>query len=173
MTKLIAILIIILPTVSFGQDINDSLLTTFYNKTITLYFSDTSSNHKIKFDNILLQTDFDTLGLIKNSGLHKFKYFDSKTNKHSVLDRPFKINNGRHIYWVDHKIIQQDTIDINIGGWTIESVTKKRMSMSAWCGGPMGYIPDARFIFDKEKKTWKFISGEEIINQTMNLWKKE
>ena len=124
MTKLITILIIILPTVSLGQDINDSLLTTFYNKTIALYFSDTSFSNKTKLDRILLQTDFDTTGLIKYSGLNKFKYFDSKTNKHSVLDKPFKINNGRNIYWVNHKIIQQDTIDINIGGWTIESVTK-------------------------------------------------
>jgi hypothetical protein len=173
MTKLITILIIILPTISFGQDINDSLLTTFYNNTIALYFSDTSFSNKTKFDRILLQTDFDTTKLIKYSGLNKFKYFDSKTNKHSVLDKPFKKNNGRNIYCVNHKIIQQDTIDINIGGWTIESVTKKTMSLGAWCGGTMGYIPDGRFIFDKEKKTWTFVSGQEIINQKMSLWKKE
>ena len=90
-----------------------------------------------------------------------------------MFDKPFKINNGRNIYWVNHKIIQQDTIDINIGGWTIESVTKKTMSLGAWCGGTMGYIPDGRFIFDKEKKTWTFVSGKEIINQKMSLWKKE
>jgi hypothetical protein len=165
MTKLITILIIILPKVSFGQDINDSLITTFYNKTIALYFSETSFSNKTKFERILLLTDFDTIGLIKYSDLNKFKYFDSKTNKHSVLDHPFKINNGRNIYWVNHKILEQDTIDINIGGWTIENVTKKTMSLSAWCGGTMGYIPDGRFIFEKEKKTWTFVSRQEIINQ--------
>lgn len=165
MRKLIPILIIMLPTVSFGQDNNDSLLTTFYNKTIALYFSDTSFSNKTKFDHILLQTDFDTIGLIKNLGFNKFKYFDSKTNKHSVLDKPFKINNGRNIYWVNHKTIAQDTIDINIGGWTIESVTKKTMYLGAWCGGTRDYIPNGRFIFDKEKKTWTFVSGQEIFNQ--------
>lgn len=158
-------MIIILPTFSFGQDINDSLLTTFYNKTIALYFSDTSFSNKTKFDRILLQTDFDTTGLIKYSGLNKFKYFDSKTNIHSVLNKPFKINNGRNIYWVNHKIIQQDTIDINIGGWTIKSVRKKAIFLGGGCGGTMGYIPDGRFIFDKGKKTWTFVSGQEIINQ--------
>ena len=162
-----------LPTVSFGQDNQDSLLATFYNKTIALYFSDTSFSNKTKFDRILLQTDFETIGLIKNLRFNKFKYFDSKTNKHSVLDKPFKINNGRNIYWVDHKIIAQDTIDINIGGWTIESVTKKTMYLGALDGGTMGYIPDGRFIFDKEKKTWTFVSRQEIINQKMSLWKKE
>ncbi len=173
MTKLATILIIILPTVSFGQDITDSLLTTFYNKTIVSYFSDTAFSNNVKFDRILVQTDFDITGLIKYSGLNKFKYFTSKTNKHSVLAKPFKINKGRAIYWINHKFIQQDTIDINIGGWTIESVTKKRMHLGAWCGGTMGYIPDGRFIFDKEKKTWTFISGQEIINQKMRLWRKE
>lgn len=165
MAKTLTLLIVLFPTFLSAQNINDSLLTTFYNKTIAHYFSETSLGDRTKFDYILLRTNFDTTGLIKYSGLNKFKYFDSLTAIHSMLDKPFKSNNGRSIYWVDHKIIQQDTVDINIGGWTIENVSRKRITIGAWCGGAMGYIPKGRFIFDKAKNTWTFVSGQAIIDQ--------
>jgi len=173
-TRLLKILTILLPTISFGQSINDSLLSTFYNKTISLYFADSSiNNHHPEFENILLQTDFDKARLIKYLDKNKFTYFDSNTDKHSILEKPFKKNNGRNIYWVNHKVLHNDTVDINIGGWTLNNVTKKTMSLGAWCGGTMGYIPDGRFIFDNVSNYWVFVSRQEIINQKVTKWKKE
>jgi len=117
-TRLLKILTILLPTISFGQSINDSLLSTFYNKTISLYFADSSiNNHHPEFENILLQTDFDKARLIKYLDKNKFTYFDSNTDKHSILEKPFKKNNGRNIYWVitKYNIMTRLTLILVVG----------------------------------------------------------
>ncbi len=172
--RILIILTILLPIISFGQNINDSLLSTFYNKTISLYFADsTFNNHHSEFETILIQTDFDTSRLVKYLDKNKFTYFDSNTDKHSILEKPFKKNNGRNIYCINHNVLHNDTIDVNIGGWTLSNVTKKTMSLGAWCGGTMGYIPNGRFIFDNFSKYWIFVSRQEIINHKWTQWKKE
>lgn len=127
--KLLTFMIVFLPTVLFGQEINDSLLTTFYNKTISIYFSDSSYRHNPKFDSVLIETNFDTSGLIKNLGLCKFKYFDSTISIVSVLDKPLQVNDGRGYFWVGHTILSQDTVDLIIGVWTIEYKSRKKFNI--------------------------------------------
>jgi hypothetical protein len=173
-TKQLIFLAIFIPTISFGQTLSDSLLCTFYNKILTLYFPDTTIHKdQAKFGCILLQTDLDTSKLIKNSGTNKFKFFSSKTKTQSVLERPLRKNRERSIYRITQKIIGFDTIDIKIGGWTITHVDKHNLTLGAWCGGRMGDIPDARFIYNKTINSWTFISLQELFDEEVLRLRKQ
>jgi hypothetical protein len=165
-TRQLIIFLFFLPTISFGQNLSDSLLATFYNKTLSYYFSDSTTYHDQKiFGCILLKTEFDSSKLTKFIGPNRLSYFNSNSSEHSVLDKPLKKNKGRNIYWINHKLIGIDTVDINIGGWTIEEASRKKLYLAAWCGGTMGYIPDGRFIYDKPSDKWTFTTSREIIDQ--------
>lgn len=107
-------------------------------------------------------------GLLKNLGRNKFFYFNDNTPEYSLLIKPYKKNVGRNIYWINHKLYTSDTIDVNIGGWTIETASRKELGLAAWCGGDMGYIPDERFIFNKFNGTWVTVTSKEIIDQRVN-----
>jgi hypothetical protein len=155
--------LIALPNISFGQIVNDSLLATFYNKTLSCFFPD-SITHKdqLRFGNVLVKTDFDAKYLIKTTGKINLKYFNDPTPVHAVLKKPHKKNKGRSVYWIKHKTIGTDTIDVNIGGWTVLKYQHRHLHLAAWCGGDMGYIPEGRFIFDKEKRNWRFQSYHDL-----------
>ena len=164
--RLLIVFMIILPTISFGQNLNDSLLATFYNKTLTYYFSDSITHpDQKKFGCLLIKTDFQTTRLIKSRGPNKFKYFNDSTQENKVIVWPYRRNNGRSIYWINHKLFGTDTLDVNIGGWTLERAKRKMLYFAAWDGGTMGYIPDGRFIFDKTSGSWLFTTYEEIVAQ--------
>ena len=161
-------MIILLPTIAVGQDLNDSLLTTFYNLTLNSYFSDTAVHEdQEKFGSILIQTDLDTSKLVKNIGANSFLFYSSKTPEQQMLSKPYKNHKDRSIYRIEHKSYGQDTIDVNIGGWTIGDVNKKHISLGRWCGGTMGYIPDGRFAYSIQKGTWIFITGQKIMEQKL------
>ena len=165
-TKLLILLLFILPAISFGQNLNDSLLVVFYNITLTDYFSDSFPHpDQKKFGCLLIKTDFQTTKLIKSRGPNKFKYVNDYTHQNKVLVWPYRRNIGRSLYWINHKIIGADTLDVNIGGWTIEKVSRKKINLAAWCGGTMGYIPDGRFIYDKYSDKWTFTTSIEIIEE--------
>jgi hypothetical protein len=171
-TRLLIVFLIILPTISFGQNLNDSLLVTFYNKTLTYYFSDSIPHpDQKKFACLLVKTDFQTARLIKSIGPNKFKYVNDNTHQNKVLVWPYRRNNGRSLYWINHKLIGNDTLDVNIGGWTLEQVRRKKMNIAAWCGGTMGYIPTGRFIYNKVTGIWLFTTSSEIIAQKKEEYK--
>lgn len=160
MRVLLLSLFLLIPLYSFGQNVTDSLLATFYNKTLSISFSNT---RKKEFDNrIFIKTEFDTSLLIQQNNLNQFIFFDKKTSYRSVLSKPFKKNAGKTIYWINHKFFGTDTVDINIGSWIIKSMSRKKISLGANCGGTMGYIPDSRFIFDRNTKKWNLTTGKEI-----------
>jgi hypothetical protein len=169
----IATFLLLLPTISFGQNLNDSLLVTFYNKTLTYYFSDSITHpDQKKFGCLLVKTDFQTTRLLKSRGSNKFKYFNDSTQKNRVLVWPYRRNNGRSIYWINHKFLGIDTLDVNIGGWTLEKAKRRNLYFAAWDGGTMGYIPDGRFIYDKTIRSWLFTSNEEIVTQKNEEYKR-
>ena len=78
--------------------------------------------------------------------------------------------------------ISSDTIDINIGGPSINvkkvlkirkgRIITREVNYLAGCGGTMGYIPTARFIFDKEKNKWTFKDYEDILEEKLAERKK-
>lgn len=161
--RILFLLLNALPIISFGQMVSDSLLATFYNKTLSSFFSDSiTTNDQLRFGNVLIKTDFETNFLITTIGKNNLKYFNDNTPEYSILNKPHKKNKGRSIYWINHKMIGTDTIDISIGGWTVEKFEHRHLYLAAWCGGDMGYVPDGRFIFDKEKSIWRFQSYLEL-----------
>ena len=167
-------MILHLPTALLGQALNDSLMSTFYNKTISHYFADTSIvKRNTKFENILLQTDFESSQLLKNFNKNKFTYFTSKIDLRSFLKKPFKKNNGRTIYRISHTVLDKDTIDVNISGSELSNVTRKALTINIWCSGDMGYIPAGRFIFDQLSESWTFRSSEEIRRSLMTNRREE
>jgi hypothetical protein len=168
-TIVLTLTLIFLPTFFFGQVVNDSLIAEFYNQTISIHFSkaaDISQKTEIR----IIQTEFDTSRLIKNLKSIKFKFINQETDKLSALEKPYKGNIGREIYWINHKFISQDTVDVNIGGWTIMKASRKGLSIAAWCGGTMGYIPTARFI--RNENGWRKMSSDEIMEEKKKEWKK-
>jgi hypothetical protein len=157
-----------------GQQLTDSLLTTFYNKTLTLYFSDTTSRKEdMKYSCMLVETNFDITRLVKTVGTKRLRYYNNKTSVIPLLDRPLKKNIGRGIYWVSHDTIAQDTIEINMGGWTIGNVKKKSIALGIWCGGTMGHIAAGRFVYDRSNQNWTFISGHQILQAKMDEFNKQ
>jgi len=161
--RIIILLLNVLPILSFGQIVNDSLLATFYNKTLSSFFADSiATKDQLRFGNVLIKTEFDKNYLITTIGQNNLKYFNDDTPEYSVLSKPRKKNKGRSIYWIKHQIIGIDTIDINIGGWTVEKFKHRHLYLAAWCGGDMGYIPDGRFIFDQKNNRWIFQSYHEF-----------
>jgi hypothetical protein len=157
-----------------GQQLSDSLLTTFYNKTLSDYFEDTTNNQKqIKFGCILVRTNFDTINLVKKVGVHKLKCFHYHTSVLSLINRPLKKNIGRNVYGVSHEVLGQDTVEVNIGGSTIEFISRNKVFMGIWCGGTMGHIPTGRFVFDKATNNWVFNSGKKIQDEMMREFEKQ
>jgi hypothetical protein len=171
-TCILKILFLILPIISFGQNLNDSILMSFYNKTLTYYFSDsiTLPDQK-KFGCLLVKIDIETSSLIKNRGPNKFLYFNDSTEKNKILSWPYRRNNGRSIYRINHKLIGRDTVDIIIGGWTIEEASRKKLFLGVWCGGTLGYIPEGRFIYNKASDKWIFTTSGEIMEQEILKFK--
>ncbi|WP_375561253.1 hypothetical protein ACE193_01490 [Bernardetia sp. OM2101] len=161
--RVLLFLFLLIPLYSFGQNITDSLLATFYNKTLSISFLNKTENEPN--NRILIRTEFDKNLLIQQNNLNQFIFFDKKTSYHSVLSKPFKKNAGKMIYHISHKFFGSDTVDINIGSWVIKSISRKKIALAANCGGTMGYIPDARFIFDRDTKKWNLITGKEIREQ--------
>jgi hypothetical protein len=146
---------------SFGQNVSDSLLATFYNTTLSISFLNEN-----KLDNrILIKTEFDKNLLIQQNKVNQFIFFDEKMSYYSILKRPFKKNAGKIIYWINHEFFGSDTVDINIGSRVIKSISRKKIAFAGNCGGTMGYIPDTRFIFDKKTKKWNLTTGKEIEEQ--------
>ena len=169
MKRVIVILIVsFLPLKLIGQTINDSILTSFYNKLLFEYFSDsTNINSNRKFKYALILTDFDKAKLTSSISSIKIKYLNRDANLEKELDKPFKNNNLRNLYSIEHKVIAIDTIDIILSSALIE-ISKKKILLSMWCGGTMGYIPEGRFVFSHSKNSWLYINKKTLIDEQLS-----
>lgn len=156
--------LLIRSTDSFGQQINDSLLASFYTRTLNFYFQQPLGegfNEKNR-NFIIITVELKSDNLPDTIGAFKLKYFNDSTSIYSILHWPYKRHAGRSIYFIKHKIISTDTVDVNIGGWTIEAISRKGYGRGIWCRGGMGNIPEGRFIFSSESNQWLFQSGKEL-----------
>ena len=103
---------------------------------------------------------------IKNNFDHNSVY--NFLSADELFDYAYKHGKTLKLYRVTHKQISRDTIDINFGDLSL-SVKKgvffknglhfREANYSIACGGTNGYIPDFRFVYDKEKNIWKIIGG--------------
>lgn len=85
-----------------------------------------------------------------------------------LFDYAYKHGKTLKLYRVTHKQISNDTIDINFGDLALEvkkgiffknGLHFREANYSIACVGTNGYIPDFRFVYDKQTKTWRIIGG--------------
>jgi len=158
----------------FSQSITSSRLDSFYVQTINDYFNGDSLNDLS--ENYFVLKDSVPEGIIEyfsNSNIH----FISDSESHPLI----KADSIKSLYWIRQKNISQDTIDISIGGWTVdfERVLKlkktdgklrlitKIYNFSAWCGGTLGYIPQGRLVFNSQSSSWQYISEKDMVAEKL------
>jgi hypothetical protein len=164
---LIVLISLLISLTSYGQSISDSVLATFYNKVLENSFENgISCGNRTTFV-YLIKTDFDTAKLVKQVGWLRLRFYKDDASLRGLLLRPWKRNKGRNIYKISHIAYSSDSVDINMASWLIVSVTKRNMALGMSCDGTLGYIPDARFVYNKETKIWKYISAQELIDQML------
>jgi len=153
---------------SLGQTINDSLIVSCYNKTIISYFSDTTNlKGQKQYNNIHIFTNTDYQNLIDQIDSYHLKYHPKKTDIRDILEKPLRKNNGRYIYGLNHIIKSQDTIEVNLTGETIVEISKKSINIGLWCGGTLGYIPTAKFIFNYSQNSWDYYNYNTLVRDKL------
>ncbi|OJX88250.1 MAG: hypothetical protein BGP01_10915 [Paludibacter sp. 47-17] len=158
----------------YSQNLTDSLLVGFFNRTFNDYFgklNTSTNNFYVLKDSIPenVTTDY------PNFKLHFVDY--SQTYP---LIKKGKIST---LFWAKSECIGVDTVDITIGAWTTSYKRVARIrsnegkwklvfrsyQFGAWCGGTLGYIPQGRFIFDPKLREWEYISEQDMINEKRGL----
>ncbi len=149
------------PAISFGQNFGDSLIESFYNKTLLYYFSDSVLNiQESSSTKTLIQTDFDTTHIIKSVCQNQFKFINYKTPLQSLLTNPSGTNTLT-LHSISHKKYGQDTILITIDISTLSDIGE----FNYWTFGhtyEKGDRADAKFIYDAKLNSWTLINKEEI-----------
>ena len=102
---------------------------------------------------------------IKNNFIH-FPYGFLSSDE--LFDYAYKHGKTLKLYRVSHKQISKDTIDINFGDLALKvkkgiffknGLHFREANYTIACGGTDGYIPDYRFVYDKQAMTWKIVGG--------------
>jgi len=154
---------------SFSQQLSDSLIIEFLNKTFCDYFvSIDSGNH-----------DFYILNdSIPNGLMTEYKDFELYFVDYDQALSLIRKDKVSSLYKVRLNQISIDTVDIVIGGWTVDfkrvfrchkiegkgKLVLDSYNFAIWCGGTFGYIPQGRFVFSPELDTWGYISQTEFID---------
>jgi hypothetical protein len=151
---------LLLETIPNNQEIDKQTLDSIYIKALNSRF-DLQLSSGQKFIEPNEQTE-----RIKNNFDHNSVY--NFLSADELFDYAYKHGKTLKLYRVTHKQISKDTIDINFGDLSL-SVKKgvffknglhfREANYSLACGGTNGYIPDFRFVYDKEKNIWKIIGG--------------
>lgn len=159
-----------------SQDLSDNQLANFFNQTFKDYFSQKDSLSK---DFYILKDSFPP------SVLTDYKNFELHFIEYSQAYPLIKKNEISALYWANSKQISKDTIDILIGGWTVDfervfriqridgkrKLVLRNYNFVAWCGGTLGYIPQGRFVYLSELDKWDYISEKQIIDYTLKKYK--
>lgn len=149
--------------------LSDSALSGFYVTAVQSYCDTFMRAWKMHDENgILLGTKINRTLLPSKDARNSFIWFHADSGLHSVLSRPFKKNVNRSIYYVSHLNKGPDTVDVNISSERIVFINRRKIHLARHCGGDMGYIPEARFIYDRNKKCWNYLCRESLREERMN-----
>jgi len=154
--KIILSLCLLLSNQFYSQEIDRDLLAELYTRSLNRSFS-----------------------LILSSG---YKYFEpteiTEQVKSNFVGSTLKFPNDKQLFRLAlndknicvlrciHKMISQDTIDVNIGriGYKAKrgvyfrnGLHFKKIEISIPCSGTDGYIPDFRYAYNPEKRIWENI----------------
>ncbi|WP_192821956.1 hypothetical protein [Rufibacter sp. LB8] len=157
---LLAVLMIVC-RFGYGQELNRIELLNFYDSVISDYYSRGLFN-KTSQENLLLSDS------LPNGLRLRYPNFTLKPVTEEAglnIIESTKGKSGR-LNKISLKKISPDTLDLVIVGWgvTIERVFKihkgrvitKSINMAYGCGGTMGYIPDGRLVYNKNRDKWEY-----------------
>jgi hypothetical protein len=163
---------------SFGQELNEKLKIDFFNQTFNDYFDArdlAKSEYYILSDSIPegIKTEFE------NFKIHLINY-----NQAYPLIKKDIISS---LYWARIRHLSADTVDIVIGGWSvnfervfrIQKIENKRRlvtknyNFAAWSRGTLGYIPQGRFIYSTELDEWSYITEKVLIENKLKKYRTE
>ncbi len=142
-----------------------------------------NSIEKIELDSIYVKALNTRFDLLLSSG---WKYIEpneigQRISKLNVSDRYKFLTNEElielsikekktvKVIRMTHKIIEIDTVDINFGIVNVTGKRKihfnnglkfKKADFTLECGGTNGYVPDMRFVFDRNNNNWELIDGK-------------
>jgi hypothetical protein len=160
-----------------SQDLTETRLDSFYIQTINDYFdyrdsiNGKSKNYFVLKDSVPVRI----IDLFSNSNI----YFISYSEAYPLI----KADSISALYWIREKYLSQDTLDISIGGWTVDfervlrlkkidgklRLIRKNFNFSAWCGGTLGYIPLGRLVYNSKSSSWLYISEKTITEEKTQI----
>lgn len=150
---------------TFGQKYSQTLIDSFCNVTIDYYYTDFAK----PFDSIEAQTYKPTDPYILKSDLTrnlktKFKNFTVRyVTQQQAIDEFVKTEHRTGSLEKIFVTQLEDTINIDIGGWTVQVAKVKykngkaipvHSNFGVSCGGTLGYIPTCRFVFNTTTNNW-------------------
>ena len=151
----------------FSQELNGELIIGFLNQTLKDYFShkilpDKTARFYIKKDSLQLKTQTE------------FENFEIQFVNDNQAQELIKRRKISELYWTKINKVSKDTVDILIGGWTVNYkrgfLKKGKFEYAAWCGGTDGYLPQGRFVYNHKTGNWDYITEKEIIDFNINKY---
>ncbi|HET7119263.1 MAG TPA: hypothetical protein VFI29_22400, partial [Hanamia sp.] len=172
------ILTLFLFDTSFGQKYPQALVDSFCNLTIDYYYNDFAkpldSNATLSYkpsNPYILRSE-----LTKHLKTQFPNFTVQYVTQQEALEEIARTKNRSGALEQISVTQNQDTINVDIGGWTIQ-VTKVKYkkgkpipfhsNFSASCGGTLGYIPTCRFIYDSITNSWTKYTWQEIADKKM------
>ena len=158
----------------YAQNITDSLMLDFYNKTFNDYFSKESKRDTLTKDFYILKDASENSFVPKNT---RTDYENFKLHFVSWLQAYSLVEEGKtsSLFWI-RKYVDTDTLGIvieerHVG---IKRINKKN-AKCLYSEIPIGliYMYDAMLIYDKKLKEWKYMTREEILKEIKEKCKTE
>jgi len=143
----------------FGQEINQNILDSLFIKSLNNRFD------------LLISSGFHVIEptqqteRIKNNFKNTVFWF---MNQNEIFDYAYKHGKKLELLRITHKQISADTIDINFseikltvrkGIYFKGGLHFRKANITIGCGGTNGYIPDFRFVYNKEEDRWIIFGG--------------
>jgi hypothetical protein len=145
--------------------------------TVSVSLGQVDSITRADLDTLYVTTIRNQLGLVLSSG---HKYFEITENTERIkdkvgvdifkfmtdeqlIDKSIREKKPLTVYFVTHRIISNDTVDINIGDKTLTAkrsihfdhgLRTRKANFAVSCGGTNGYVPTARFAYNLTTNTW-------------------
>ena len=164
---------------SLGQGYSKALIDSFCNSTIEYYYTEVARpndslkavSHKPRNLLVLksdvtqsLRTQYDQFIIHFLTQQEALEKISLTKDRRGVLDKITVVK-------------VQDTINIDISGWTVKVTSFKikngkptsiHSNFAAGFGGTSGYIPTCRFVFDKKENIWVRSTWSEIVDAKKN-----
>jgi len=153
----------------YAQNVSDSLLVEFFNKTFNDHFNHYAFSEYFNYYFLGQKKLMKDFYILKDSSMPEGVTTDYANFKFHFIDKPQAyplIKKGEIValFWAKSKHISVNTIDIVIGGCSVEFKNGEYF-FGAWCGGTFGYVPQGRFIYDNASGEWKYFTSQDIIEE--------